>query len=140
MAEGHACFFLAQHYVENPGYDIKLYVIGKDVYSVAKKSPLHPDVHVQEQRIPLTGEWRALALRAGRIFGLDIYGLDVVETSNGPMVVDINDFPSFGHVPGAVSHVSNYILHIAERAKANRCRKTRIEVRRPRPSMRQTLG
>ena len=130
MAEGHACFFLAQHYVENPGYDIKLYVIGKDVYSVAKKSPLHPDVHVQEQRIPLTAEWRSLALRAGRIFGLDIYGLDVVETSNGPVVVDINDFPSFGHVPEAVSDVATYILRLAERAKVRRGRKAIITVTR----------
>jgi ribosomal protein S6--L-glutamate ligase len=130
MAEANGCFFLAQRYVENPGYDIKLYVVGKDVYSVAKKSPLHPDVQVQEQRIPLTGEWRTLALRAGRIFGLDIYGLDVVETSHGPVVVDINDFPSFGHVPGAVSEVATYILRLAERAKSRRCRKAIIAVTR----------
>src|SRR3989442_14608721 len=75
---------------------IKLYVIGKDVYSVARKSPLHPEVKVEEQLIPLRLEWRKLARRVGEIFGLDIYGLDVLETSKGPIVVDINDFPSFG--------------------------------------------
>jgi len=128
IAAPHPCFFLAQHYVENSGYDIKLYVIGKDVYSVARKSPLHPEVKVEEQLIPLRLEWRKLARRVGEIFGLDIYGLDVVETSNGPVVVDINDFPSFGHVPGAVSHVSNYILHIAEQAKLKRHRKATIEL------------
>ena len=128
IAAPHPCFFLAQHYVENAGYDIKLYVIGKDVYSVARKSPLHPEVEVEEQLIPLRLEWRKLARRVGEIFGLDIYGLDVVETSNGPVVVDINDFPSFGHVPGAVSHVSNYILHIAEQAKLKRHRKATIEL------------
>src|SRR5207302_138731 len=104
IAEPDGGFLLAQHYAENPGYDIKLYVIGNDVYAVARKSPLHPKIVVHEQRIPLAPEWRRLALRAGRLFGLDIYGLDVVETRNGPAVVDINDFPSFGHVPGAVSH------------------------------------
>ena len=66
----------------------------------------------------------------GEIFGLDIYGLDVVETSNGPVVLDINDFPSFGHVPEAVSRVSNYILHIAEHARLKRPRKAMIEVAR----------
>ncbi len=136
----NGCFYLVQHYAVNLGYDIKLYVIGGDVYAVRKKSPLHPEVEVEEHRVSLTLEWRNLALRVGEIFGLDIYGVDVVQTRNGPVVVDINDFPSFGHVPGAVSHVSNYILHIAERAKANRCRKTTIEVRRPRPSIRQALG
>ncbi|TMI88795.1 MAG: hypothetical protein E6H00_11640 [Bacillati bacterium ANGP1] len=122
IAEPDGGFLLAQHYAENPGYDIKLYVIGNDVYAVARKSPLHPKIVVHEQRIPLAPEWRRLALRAGRLFGLDIYGLDVVETRNGPAVVDINDFPSFGHVPGAVSHVANYILKIAGRAGANRRR------------------
>src|SRR5437879_7092953 len=106
---------------------IKLYVIGKDVYSVARKSPLHPEVEVEEQLIPLRSEWRKLARRGREIFGLDIYGLDVVETSKGPVVVDINDFPSFGHVPGAVSRVSDYILHIAEQARLKR-RQARIEV------------
>jgi len=128
IAAPHPCFFLAQHYVENAGYDIKLYVIGKDVYSVARKSPLHPEVEVEEQLIPLRLEWRKLARRVGEIFGLEIYGLDVVETSNGPVVVDINDFPSFGHVPGAVSRVSDYILHIAEQARLKRRRKAMIEV------------
>jgi ribosomal protein S6--L-glutamate ligase len=115
-------FFLAQHYVDNPGYDVKLYVIGKDVYAVAKKSPLHPEVAVKEQLLPLAAEWRKLARRVGEIFGLDIYGLDVLATHNGPVVVDINDFPSFGHVPGAVSHVADYILQIAAQARVKRRR------------------
>ena len=37
-------FFLAQPYVENSGFDIKLYVTGKEVYAVAKKSPLHSTI------------------------------------------------------------------------------------------------
>jgi len=84
---------------------------------------------VEEQLIPLRLEWRKLARRVGEIFGLDIYGLDVVETSNGPIVVDINDFPSFGHVPGAVSHVSDYILHIAEQARLRRRRNSAMVMR-----------
>ena len=129
VAEPNPRFFLAQHYVENAGYDIKLYVIGKDVYAVRRKSPLHPGVEVENQLIPLTPEWGKLARRVGEIFGLDIYGVDVLETRNGSVVVDINDFPSFEHVPGAVSHVSNYILHVAEQAKLKRRRSTPTDPR-----------
>jgi len=113
-------FFIAQRYVENPGYDIKLYVIGRRVYAVARKSPLHPDVNLQSQLIPLQPEWLELAHRVGKIFGLHIYGLDVVATSKGPVVVDINDFPSFGRVPRAVSRLSDYIVWIARQARARR--------------------
>jgi ribosomal protein S6--L-glutamate ligase len=108
-------FFLAQRYVENTGFDIKLYVAGKEVYAVAKKSPLHLKMDVEQRLLPVTPTLRQLALRTGQIFGLDIYGLDVVETSHGPMVLDINDFPSFRSVPCATSLLSNYVLHLASR-------------------------
>src|SRR5436309_12239888 len=96
IAEANDSFFLAQRYVENRGFDIKLYAAGTMVYAVTKRSPLHPEVEVDKRLIPLTLELRKLALHVGKIFGLDIYGLDVVETSDGPVLVDINDFPSYG--------------------------------------------
>ena len=108
-------FFLAQRYVENAGFDIKLYVAGTEVYAVSRRSPLHPDVHVDQGLLPVTPALRELALRTGAIFGLDIYGLDVVETAHGPVVLDINDFPSFSHVPGATTLLSSYILQLASR-------------------------
>jgi len=119
-AERVSDFFLVQHYVENPGYDIKLYVIGKDVFAVARESPLHPEVEVAHQLLPLKPAWLKLALRVGEVFGLVIYGLDVLETRHGPMVVDINDFPSFGQVPHAVRRISEYIVHFAKDARVKR--------------------
>lgn len=112
-------FFLAQHYIENTGFDIKLYVAGSEVFAVAKKSPLHPEVKVDKRLIPLSSELQDLALHVGRLFGLDIYGLDIVETKDGPMVVDINDFPSFGQLPHAVTLIASQIVRIAAR-QANR--------------------
>src|SRR6266487_1967265 len=113
IVEANARFFLAQQYVENNGFDIKLYVVGAEVFAVAKRSPLHPEVEVKKRIIPVTTELRNLALDVGKIFKLDIYGLDVVETPRGPVVVDINDFPSFGQVPHAISLVSSHIEQIA---------------------------
>ena len=113
IAQAHNRFFLAQQYIENNGFDIKLYVAGTEVFAVAKRSPLHPEIEVKKRIIPVTAELRKLALKVGEIFGLDIYGLDVVETPFGLMVVDINDFPSFGHVPHAISLVASHIERIA---------------------------
>lgn len=50
----------------------------------------------------------------GQTFGLDIYGLDLLETDNGPVIVDINDFPGFGGVPDAPRRVADYILQLAQ--------------------------
>ncbi|HLX57239.1 MAG TPA: hypothetical protein VKR83_09465 [Ktedonobacteraceae bacterium] len=119
IAEAGESFFLAQRYAENPGFDIKVYVTGSEVYAaIAKTSPLHGDV--SERFVPLTPQVRRLALQVGKLFGLDIYGLDVVETPQGPAILDINDFPSFGRVPRAVVRVSEYVLHAAKRAEMQR--------------------
>ena len=130
LAEANHGFFLAQHYLENRGFDIKLYVAGAQVYGVAKRSPLHPEVEVNKRLIPISQELRKLALRVGKIFGLDIYGLDVLETRQGFAVVDINDFPSFGQVPHAVSLVSAYVQQLASRARLQRMVPTRHMQRR----------
>src|SRR5258706_2739531 len=120
IAATNKSFFLAQGYIENPGFDIKLYVTGTQVYGIAKRSPLHPEVKVEKRLIPLSLELRQLALHVGKIFGLDIYGLDVIETVNGPVVVDINDFPSFRQVPRAATLVSAHILEIVPSARHQR--------------------
>jgi ribosomal protein S6--L-glutamate ligase len=119
IAEANDSFFLAQRYAENSGFDMKVYVTGKEVYAaIAKKSPLHSNV--EEHFVPLTPQVRKLALEVGKLFGLDIYGVDIVETPQGPAILDINDFPSFGGVPRAVVRVAEYVLHAARRAELQR--------------------
>ncbi len=119
IAEAGESFFLAQRYAENAGFDIKVYVTGNEVYApIAKQSVLHGEV--RERFVPLTPQVRKLALQVGKLFGLDIYGLDVVDTPQGPAILDINDFPSFGGVPRAVRRISEYVLHAAKRAEMQR--------------------
>jgi ribosomal protein S6--L-glutamate ligase len=109
---------LAQPYLSNPGYDVKLYNTGDEVFAAVKRSPLHPGEQVVEQPIEVTPELRALAEAVGRVFGLDIYGVDVVETPRGWVVLDVNDFPSFGGVPDAPIRLARTVLHLAHRAAA----------------------
>jgi ribosomal protein S6--L-glutamate ligase len=126
-------YYLAMRYVENTGYDIKLYITGQEVHAVVKSSPLHGVV--QEKEITVDREMLKLARRVGEVFGLDLYGVDVLETPDGLMLVDINDFPSFYGVPRKVASVAEYILHAAYR---NRLPKKRSI--RPRITSRKSLG
>jgi ribosomal protein S6--L-glutamate ligase len=106
---------LAQPYLPNPGYDVKLYNTGDEVFATVKRSPLHPGAEVVEEQIPVTPELRALALAVGRAFGLDIYGIDVIETADGWVVLDVNDFPSFGKVPEAAHRLARTVLRVTRR-------------------------
>src|SRR5438270_2260895 len=115
-------YYLAMRYVENTGFDIKLYVTGQEVHAIVKTSPLHDTV--AEKEIPVSREMLKLAQRVGQVFGLDLYGVDVLETPQGLMLVDINDFPSFYGVPRKVASVAEYILHAAYRASLNKKKRT----------------
>jgi hypothetical protein len=54
----------------------------------------------------------ALALRAGEVLGLDIYGGDCILTPSGALyLVDVNDWPSFrGCRELAAPHIARHIL------------------------------
>jgi ribosomal protein S6--L-glutamate ligase len=106
---------LAQPYLPNPGYDIKVYNTGEGVFAAVRRSPLHPGLAVAETLIPVTPELRSLALNVGRAFGLDIYGFDVVETARGMVVLDVNDFPSFSMVPEAARRLARTVLRVTQR-------------------------
>jgi ribosomal protein S6--L-glutamate ligase len=114
-------YYLAMHYVESTGFDIKLYVTGQEVHAVVKSSPLHDTI--PEREIPVSRDMLKLARRVGQVFGLDLYGVDVLETPQGLMIVDINDFPSFYGVPRKVAAVAEYILHAAYRNRLERERR-----------------
>jgi ribosomal protein S6--L-glutamate ligase len=88
------------------------------VFATVKRSPLHPGAEVVEEQIPVTAELRALALAVGRAFGLDIYGIDVIQTAEGWVVLDVNDFPSFGMVPEAASRLARTVLRVTRRSAA----------------------
>jgi ribosomal protein S6--L-glutamate ligase len=110
-AEG---MLIAQPYVPNPGTDTKVYCVGGELYATERSSPLHPlDGAPQERCIPLPAGVAELAARVGEVYGLDLYGVDVLLGPEGPVVVDVNDFPSFRQVPDAAARVARAVLTLA---------------------------
>ncbi|MFI1563057.1 RimK family alpha-L-glutamate ligase [Streptomyces sp. NPDC020490] len=104
---------VAQPYVPNSGVDIKVYSVGDELYATERCSPLHPDHAVRERRVPLSAEIAAIAAQVGVVYGLDLYGVDVVLGPDGPVVVDVNDFPSFRQVPDAPARLARAVLALA---------------------------
>ncbi|MGK5627553.1 ATP-grasp domain-containing protein [Streptomyces sp. URMC 123] len=104
---------IAQPYVPNSGTDLKVYSVAGQLYATERCSPLHPGRTVRERRVPLPAEVARIAEEIGQVFGLDLYGIDVLLGPDGPVVVDINDFPSFRQVPDAVARVARAVLHLA---------------------------
>jgi ribosomal protein S6--L-glutamate ligase len=117
---------LAQHYVPNDGYDLKLYVCGRRVAAVRKPSPLNGDPKAATCPVRLDSELAALALRCGDAFGLEVYGVDAIETPDGPLVIEVNDFPNFTGVSGAADWLADYILERARNAERKEAGEDRV--------------
>jgi ribosomal protein S6--L-glutamate ligase len=103
---------IAQEYLPGAGEDLKVYVIGSEVFGVRKPSALAGD-RCPRRPCTVSGEVRDIALRCGRLFGLSLYGLDLVEGPDGPVVVDLNYFPSYLGVEEAAPLLAAYIADYA---------------------------
>jgi len=108
---------LAQHYLPNDGFDLKLYVCGEAVFAVRKPSPFNGDPNALPQLVQPDSAMLHLALCCGRVFGLEIYGVDTIETADGLAVIEVNEFPNFTGVPNAGELIADYILTQAARQR-----------------------
>lgn len=114
-------FALAQVYKPTDGYDLKLYGIGSEIWTVRKPSPFNPRTEGDEDRSgleALTPELETLGRRCGEIFGLDLYGVDCIQTSEGTFVIEVNDYPNFTSVPDANRLLADFVVKRAAEARS----------------------
>lgn len=110
--------FFAQRYHEPRGRDRKLYCIGDRVYGVKRIWPVRSYEDKLGEPFSVSDELREIALRCGAALGIGLFGLDVVETDDGPYVVDFSSFPGFKGVPEAAGALAELVWEAAERARA----------------------
>jgi ribosomal protein S6--L-glutamate ligase len=103
---------IVQEYVEGSGQDLKAYVVGDDVFAVRKPFS-HSSYSQPGKPCPVSDEVCRIALRCGRLFGLGLFGVDMIESPDGPMVVDINSFPGYKGVPNVAPLIADYIADFA---------------------------
>ena len=89
---------VAQQYIENDGFDIKVWVIGGDLSAARRPGALDvcdktADVALDPADMP--PRWCATARRAGAALGLSLFGVDLLIRDGRPMVIDVNAFPGF---------------------------------------------
>jgi ribosomal protein S6--L-glutamate ligase len=119
---------LAQRYLPSDGFDLKLYVCGRSVFAVYKPSPFNGDPAAAPRPVDPTPAMVDLALRCGATFGLELYGVDTIETPDGLAVIEVNEFPNFTGVPHAADCIADHVL---ARARAARVQKGAARVTVP---------
>jgi ribosomal protein S6--L-glutamate ligase len=109
-----------QSYVPNDGYDRKLYVVDDVVLGLSRPSPLLDGDPERRTAIAVPAVWSRLARRAGRLLGLRVFGVDLLVSASGPVIVDVNAFPGFRGAPGATPALIAMIDRLAQEITSHR--------------------
>ena len=93
-------YFLVQEFIaEAGGSDIRCFVIGDKVVAsmmrVAREGEFRSNLHRggKAMMVKITPEERATAVKAAKIMGLNIAGVDIIRSKNGPLVLEVNSSP-----------------------------------------------
>ncbi|MGW7436545.1 ATP-grasp domain-containing protein [Streptomyces sp. NPDC054849] len=112
---------VVQEYAANSGWDHKLWAIGEQIFAARRRSELSPGG--RGATLPLSVDalpsgWAGLLREVGRVFALDVYGVDIIDTGGGtPLIVDVNAFPGIRGQSGAPEALAALALRrAAERA------------------------
>jgi len=105
----------AQRYRQPKDRDYKLYRIGDDVFGVKRVWPALTYADKLGEPFAVSPELKDLALNSGSAFGIELCGVDVVMTDQGPWVVDVSSFPGFKGVPDAARRLADHIHAVAYR-------------------------
>lgn len=103
---------LAQEYVDSGAVDLKLYAVGGHVWGVRRPSPLAlpgRTARAGVERVEVGPVLRHLAATVASAFDLALFGIDVLETARGPLVVDVNEFPNYTGVQEAAGAVADLV-------------------------------
>jgi ribosomal protein S6--L-glutamate ligase len=114
---------LIQKYIaEAKGADIRALVVGRKVVAAMKRkavsgefrSNLHRGATAQNMRLP--AEYRRTALAAARVLGLRVAGVDLIESKDGPMVMEVNSSPGLEGIQKAtgVDAAAAIIEHVEQ--------------------------
>jgi ribosomal protein S6--L-glutamate ligase len=99
---------LVQEYIkEASGSDVRAFVVGGKVVAAMKRTGAAGDFRSNLHRggsavaLKLTAKERATAVRAAKTMGLNVAGVDLLQSDEGPMVLEVNSSPGLEGIEGA---------------------------------------
>ncbi len=116
-------YFLVQEFIsESRGCDIRCFVIGNQVVAAmqrtAKSGEFRSNLHRGGSAHPvrISKAERETALRAAKIMGLNVAGVDLLRSKRGPMVMEVNSSPGLEGIEQASgTDIATRIISFVER-------------------------
>ena len=114
---------LIQEFVkESNGEDIRAYVVGDEVVASMKRSSNGKDFRSNVHRggstsvIEMTQEEKQIAVKTAQCLGLDVAGIDLIRSKNGPLVIEANSTAGLEGIEKATRvNVAGKIIKLIEK-------------------------
>lgn len=124
---------LLQEFIEeSAGTDIRAFVVGSRVVASMKRQSLDDDFRSNLHQggsgtsIKLTDEETKVAVKAAKAMGLTVAGVDMMRSSRGPLVLEVNASPGFGIEKVTGRDVASAIIEYVELNAKRRVRKDKV--------------
>ena len=95
----YANFIVQEFIAEAKGADLRCFVVGDRVVAAMRRQAPKGDFRSNLHRggsaslIKITPEERMTALRAAKVMGLSVAGVDILRSNHGPLVMEVNSSP-----------------------------------------------
>ncbi len=124
---------LVQEYVaESQGRDTRVIVVGDACVAamtrIAAEGEFRANLHMGGRAEPaaLDEKTRQLALAAARAHGLAVAGVDLIQSNQGPMLLEVNSSPGLEGIEGVTgADVAGAVVRFLEREQSHKKRKRR---------------
>lgn len=124
---------LVQEFIkESAGRDIRCLVVGGRVVAAMQREAgpgeFRSNLHRggQAALVEITAEERRTALRAARTLGLNVCGVDLLRSSRGPLILEVNSSPGLGGIEAASGQdIAGMIIEFLETAGERRSTRTK---------------
>ena len=122
---------MVQEYIkEAGGADIRCFVVGNKVIAAMKRQAKPGEFRSNLHRggtaslIKITPEERMTAIRAAKVMGLGVAGVDILRSNHGPLVMEVNSSPGLEGIEVTTGQdvAAMIIQHIEENARPNQTR------------------
>jgi ribosomal protein S6--L-glutamate ligase len=113
---------LQEFIAEADGEDLRAFVVGEKVVASmlrkAREGEFRSNLHrgATATKIELTEEEERIALQATQVMGLQIAGVDILRSSRGPLLMEVNASPGLEGIEGTTRvNVAKHIVEYIER-------------------------